>query len=510
MSVALPSLDNDNSPDAVGGLELTVTGEDAGNNLFREKVRVRSLKGCDCAYESHLRIQPGSSLMIEIPPGRAGGQTWRAAAIVETVAAMGSRPGLFLVSIVLGRSYDSETIGAAVPDPPHQTANPISEKPEPKGPAVPALPAVAASPGHPEGASGSPEPEQAATTRGIATPVSERQMRELKIAVASQMEEALQESLATKRAQPAPAQGAPAPAGTVIGEARKNEGEPVTGTMRTVIAQMVREAVTSECEWQMRELRGSISQEVKRASQAPMAELTKYAKALPAINEQIIRQTVEEATGQQVVRTTALLQPAVAEMVRESVEAETARQTRELKSVLSRELESAIREPLACMAQYAQSLPAIDEETVRHLVGQVAEAQFQRATTAIEPLIAGVLRNAIAAEYERQTLQLRNEIVTEVRKAIEGPGARQMETMIETALAKKTSQYQQKAPSAPPPADEDNTIQQLMDQLQIMLDSLGGTMRCVLEPNPNGAADDAAAAASPKLSISAAEARDLQ
>ena len=61
---AQPSLSQANSPGAINGLELTVTGEDAGNNLFRERVPVVSLQGRDCIYESRLRIQPGSSLMV--------------------------------------------------------------------------------------------------------------------------------------------------------------------------------------------------------------------------------------------------------------------------------------------------------------------------------------------------------------------------------------------------------------------------------------------------------------
>ena len=105
MSVAPPLLPQGNSPSAISHLELTVTGEDAGNNLFRERVPVVSLQGRDCTYESRLRVQPGSSLMVEIPPARTGDQTWRAAAIVETVSAVEPGQDLFHVSIVLGRAY---------------------------------------------------------------------------------------------------------------------------------------------------------------------------------------------------------------------------------------------------------------------------------------------------------------------------------------------------------------------------------------------------------------------
>src|SRR5580704_11398377 len=117
MSVAPPSLPQGNSPGAISRLELTVTGEDAGNNLFHEKFPVVSLQGRDCTYESRLRVQPGSSLMVEIPPARSGDPGWRAAAIVEAVSAVGQGQDLFHVSIVLGRAYESAALAGVTPAP---------------------------------------------------------------------------------------------------------------------------------------------------------------------------------------------------------------------------------------------------------------------------------------------------------------------------------------------------------------------------------------------------------
>jgi hypothetical protein len=248
---------------------------------------------------------------------------------------------------------------------------------------------------------------------------------------------------------------------------------------------MVREAVTSESERQVRELRESLSEETKRASRASLAELTQYVKARPAVNEEIIRRTIEEATGQQLVRTTALLQPAVAEMVREAVGTESERQTRELKNMLSREVENAVKDPLAVMAQYTQTLPAIDEETMLRMVRQAAELQFERATTALQPLIAEILRGAVAAEYERQTQQLKSEIFVQVGKAIQGPVALQMAAMLDSALTARMAQFQQQQPNPSARSNTgEGTVRELMQQLQAMLDSAGGTMRCVLEPGP--------------------------
>ena len=133
-------------------------------------------------------------------------------------------------------------------------------------------------------------------------------------------------------------------------------------------------------------------------------------KAQPALNEEIIRRTVEEATGQQLVRTTAMLQPAVAEIVRDAVGAESELRTRELKTMLSREVENAVKDPLAVMAQYTQTLPAIDKETIRYMVREAAEQQFERSIEALQPVIADILRSAIAAEYQRQTQELKSEI----------------------------------------------------------------------------------------------------
>ena len=492
MSVAPPLLPQGNSTGAIDRLELTVTGEDAGNNLFRERVPVVSLQGRDCTYESRLRVQPGSSLMVEIPPARTGDQTWRAAAIVETVSAMGPGQDLFHVSIVLGRAYESVILTGVTPAPKAPALNPVSEKLEPKTTPVlaPAVPrATAAS----DVAPAWPAPKRAEATRPVGPPMSESQIRELKTAVASKTEDGQQAPRTATPPQSTTAPARPAMASATLQHAQSAEVDQIAATLRPMTPQMVREEVTSEFERRVRELRESLSEEIKQATQASLAELTQYIKTQPAVNEEITRRTIEEATGQQLVRTTALLQPAVAQMVREAVGAESERQMRELKSMLSREVENAVKDPLAVMAQYTQTLPAIDQETMRHMVGQAAELQFERATTALQPLIAEILRGAVAAEYERQTQQLKGEIFSQVGKAIQGPVALQMAAMLDSALTARMAQFQQQQPPPRPSARSvsgEGTIRELMQQLQAMLDSAGGTMRCVLEPRSSGSNTD--------------------
>jgi hypothetical protein len=251
-------------------------------------------------------------------------------------------------------------------------------------------------------------------------------------------------TFAVKPPQPSAPSSAPLAKPDLAGGAKSGELDRVANALRPLIAQMVREAVTLESERQMRELRESIPQELERAIQASVAELTQYAKALPAINERIIRQSVEQAIDQQVARATGPLQSGVAEMVREMVTAESGRQARELKNVLSQEIESAVQEPLAVMAHYAQSLPAIDEGTVRRLVGKTAEVEFEQALAGIQPAIAEVMRAAIAAEYARQAEELKTAIATEVGKAVQGPVALQMAAMLDAVLAPRMATLQQR------------------------------------------------------------------
>lgn len=465
---AQPSLSQANSPGAINGLELTVTGEDAGNNLFRERVPVVSLQGRDCIYESRLRVQPGSSLMVEVPPARTGDPTWRAAAIVEAVSPVGAEQDLFHVSIVLGRAYESVVLSGVTPAARPAAVNPVPDKLETKS--APAL-----TPGVPRAAAtldlapGWATPKRPEVIRPAAPPMSESQIRELKTAMASKMEEGkhaprtvspLQPTAASARPATAPR---PAMAPATVQQAQNREVDQTAASLQPMIAQLVREAMTAESERQARELRESLSEEIKRATQASLAELAQYVKAQPALNEEIIRRTVEEATGQQLVRTTAMLQPAVAEMVRDAVGAESELRTRELKTMLSREVENAVKDPLAVMAQYTQTLPAIDEETIRYMVREAAEQQFERSIEALQPVIADILRSAIAAEYQRQTQELKSEIFVQVGKAIQGPAALQMAAMLDSALTARMAQYQPRQPRPASSTRSDNQAETVRD-----------------------------------------------
>jgi hypothetical protein len=416
MSIGMLSLVSQKPADATGGLKLIVSGEDANNKPFRENATVLSLQGRDCTYESRLRMQPGSSLMVEIPPAQAGEQAWRAAAIVETICPAGPGQDLFHISVVLGRSYEPPTVSRADSLP------------------IPAQPG-------PVAAVNAPQPAVIPRAEVMARPVTSG--------------------------------------------AKSGELERIAGALRPLITQIVCEAVAIESERHMPELQNQISQQLERAVKAPVAELTQYAKTLPAANEEIIRQTVERAAEQQLARTTALLQPVIEETARKAAVAESGRQARELKDALSREIESAVQEPLAAMAQYTQSLPAVDEETVRRLVGQAAEAQFERSIAALRPAIAEILRSAIAVEYRRQSQELKTEIFNEVGKAVQGPVALQMAAMLDMALTARMAQDPQQTPTVGT-TDEKASIQELVSQLQARLDSQGGTMRCMLEPQPAG------------------------
>jgi len=224
MSIGVPSLVTQRPAGAPSGLELIVSGEDASSKSFRESVTVLSLQGRDCTYESRQRIQPGSSLMVEISPTRDGEPVWRTAAIAEAIFPAGPGRDIFRVSVVLGRAYEG----------------PISTGAEPSPGAVQPVGAVAVNP-----------PQTSSKSEVAARPPA--------------------------------------------GGAKGSELERLAGALRPMIAQMVREAVTLESERQICELRGSITLELERAVQAPVAELTQYAKTLPAANEEIIRRTVERA-----------------------------------------------------------------------------------------------------------------------------------------------------------------------------------------------------------------------
>ena len=414
MSIMPSTLTQGNSS-VDSNLELTVTGEDADNNLFREKVRILNLQGRDCTYETRRRVQPGSSLMVEISLARAGVPGWRAAAIVETVSPV-TNQDLFHIGVVLGRDYESAPPTGATQSPKTPATNIIPERLAPVSAPVPAV----AAPQAPRSTTvretplPTTQPKRMEVASAHPAPVSERQIQDLKVAVASQMEAALQGPLSASRTE-----------------------------------------VTTPA--------------------APVAATQQPAK---------------DAESSEAERISAIARPMLAQMVREAVTSESKRQGREMKSMLSHEVENVVREPLAVMARYTQTLPAIDEKTVQQMLRQVAELQLERTVQALKPLIEGALRSAIAAEYERQTLQLKNEIFAEVGKAVQGPAALQMAAMLDSAFTTRMAQYQirdhQETPSLAP-AGTDETVQQLMQRLQAKLESLGGNMRCVLESEPTSA-----------------------
>jgi hypothetical protein len=150
---------------------------------------------------------------------------------------------------------------------------------------------------------------------------------------------------------------------------------------------------------------------------------------------------------------------------------------------------------------------------MRRMVGKAAEMQFERATAALQPLIAEILRSAVSAEYERQTQQLKSEIFVQVGKAIQGPATLQMAAMLDSALTARMAQYQQQHPQPASLARFNNgedTVRELMQRLQAMLDSAGGTMRCVLEPRAAGSnAAESISATAPESAVFQHKAGDL-
>jgi hypothetical protein len=140
MSTLFPSSAMNAPLGAVRNLNMTVTGEDAGNNIFREKVAVLSLQSNDCTFESRLRVQPGNSLMVEIAPAQSGERSWRAAAIVEAVSAVGNSENLFQIRVLLGRTYESAVFTGAPPSAAPKTTPPstVPVKPVPQSASAPA------------------------------------------------------------------------------------------------------------------------------------------------------------------------------------------------------------------------------------------------------------------------------------------------------------------------------------------------------------------------------------
>ena len=57
-----------------------------------------------------------------------------------------------------------------------------------------------------------------------------------------------------------------------VQQAQNREVDQTAASLQPMIAQLVREAMTAESERQARELRESLSEEIKRATQASLAE----------------------------------------------------------------------------------------------------------------------------------------------------------------------------------------------------------------------------------------------
>jgi hypothetical protein len=386
-----------------------VTGVDSADQLFRDNAPVTFLKGQKCIYLSRFKPAPGGSVMIEI---RAAGDAWRSNAKVRGVSPAGSKPDSFRVTVELDRAH-TLVIEAADDPAPRPAAAEESQTPS-------------------ADAAIDNEPDAPDTTQETAAP-------------ASLLPSAGKKGSATD----GPIKPASAP----------------TPAARAVVADVVRSVMAAEVEQWKAGLREEIADAVQAALRQPLqkieAKIEQHLQKRSAVTEESVRKIAAQEAENAQMEWASTSHAAVTEAVRSAMAADGERQRREVRALVSSEVETALQGPLATrmnakvettvdarFEEHSRKRPAVTEETARRLAAEVAQSvQLEWASTKLQKMVAEVVRSSLAAESAQRRTEATALVSSEVESAIRGPIAARIDAAIETTLATKIKEHFQ-SPSA--------------------------------------------------------------
>jgi hypothetical protein len=384
----------------------TVTGVDSADQLFRDNASVVFLKGQKCTYLSRFKPASNASVMIEF---RGGSEPWRANAKVRS-ASPAAELDTFRVTVELERAH---TLVVEAEDTPSRSSG-------------------AASRGKSAGAT-----TDAETGGESDAPDSLEEMTapESAPAASSTLPPAHNGGRSSATIQPAPS---PTPAA------------------KAAVTDVVRSIVATEVEQWKSKLQDEIADHVEAALRGPLESIdSKIEKRLgkqPAVTEDAVRKIAVQEAENAHAEWKSAAKLLVSEVVRSAVAAETDRQRKEVRTLVSDEIEAAVRATHLDakvekaveerLAEQSRKRPALTEESARRLAAEVAESvQLEWASTKLQKMVTESVRSTLAAESGQRRTEIITLISKEVEAALGGPLAARIDAAVENTLTGQIEDY---------------------------------------------------------------------
>jgi uncharacterized protein YneF (UPF0154 family) len=232
-----------------------------------------------------------------------------------------------------------------------------------------------------------------------------------------------------------------------------------TPASKAALADVVRSVMAAEAERWKRQLQSAIGGQVETALRQPLqaleANIERRMQKQPAMTEETVRKIAAHAAENAQIEWATTSQKIVAEAVRSAMAAEGDQQRRELRALVSGEIEAAWKAQLAArvddaakktaearIEEHSRKRSSLTEETVRQLAAQVAQGiQLEWASTKLQKMIAEAVRAAIASESAQRRAEATAMITGEIEAALRGPFAARMDVLIDKSVAKGVEQY---------------------------------------------------------------------
>jgi hypothetical protein len=410
------------------GVRATVTGVDSTGQLFRDSACVVLLKGQKCVYQSKYKPSPDNALLIEI---REGGESWRCDAKIKSVSSAGQGRDGFRVTVELDRAsslvVESEDTREHAPG----KEFPVEAKPASLSfpsatdaqtdlaDEVPAADEEASAPNWEESSQATPPPDPIPTRQKPAAGESPRP------------------------ASPAPLKPAAAP----------------TPSAQAAVAELVRTLVTSAMEEWKGELQSAVAGQVEAAIRNPVKaielKIEKELKNRPAISEESVRKIAAKAAEEVQIEWATASQRVAADAARAAVASDEEDRRRELRALVSGEIEAAWRNSLAAridqaaakaaearIEEHSRTRSSPTESSVRQIATQIAESvQLEWASTKLQKIMVEAVRTNLATDSSRRRAEMYSQISSEIEAALRGPFVARVDAAIDKAVAARVEQF---------------------------------------------------------------------
>jgi hypothetical protein len=398
------------SQSSSNNVRATVTGVDSGGQLFRDNARILFLKGLKCIYHSKIKPASDNSVLIEIRID----EPWRSNAKVKAVSPAGSGQEGFRVTLELDRAHSAVIeVAEGDADPQPKTAMPPNRPPS-AADAVPrdTKPGIDAPVEPPE----APGPD----FRPVSVPASES---------ADVVADLVQSILAL-------------------------ELEQLKFELKDVVTQHVdaasRESLAKIEAWKQ-EWQAGVASQVNAALHQPLAGIEArlgQIQTQPALSEASVHKIAAKAAENAQIEWATTSQKIVADALRSAMASESEQQRRELRTLVSGEIETAWKGPLAAridakidkvvdgkMEEHSRNRPSLTEDVVRRLAAQVAEGiQLQWASTKLQKIVTEAARAAVATDNPQRRAEITAVVSGEIEAAMDAMLARKIEQYFQTPL----------------------------------------------------------------------------